>query len=328
MPISDEVGNTPLILNRVSTTTQLDGLPLQASENVKRVKGYGFSKKAVEVTQQESGKKKERQSLEDALAIVKANPKKTYTIFVRDISRLGRDVDATRKVVREFNSLGASVFIMDANLLMTGAPENYNELMILTIFAAVAEGAKGGEVEASKTGTEAARKRGIFSGGIKESWIAKIATSGKRKGKSIHRIIWEDIPSNENGITSNKGLARDINMTPLQTRLIRRILRDLEAQGGVEKVEEYLNFWDAVIAAERTRGVGSRNRPKKDGGMTARANAIHRVTVAYIQDPMIWPDPNIVGNPDTALPSAPSEATGTIQDALDHYTWYYKKQSN
>ena len=329
MVLSLESEYTPLILNRVSTTTQLDGLRAQADENKKMVKErYGFSKTPVEIIQQESGKKQERQSLDDAIAIIKANPKKNYTLFVRDMSRLGRDVPAARALLEDVNALGVSVYIIDSNLHMTGQDGDYNEVMLFTILAAIAEGAKGGEEAASKAGTKRSRKKGIFSGGIKESWKDKITTKGKRKGKSMHRLIWEDIPSNENGITTNKGLARDIKMTPIQTRTIRKVLRELEVDGGVAKVEEYLNFWDAVIAAEKTKGVGSRDRPKSQGGMTARANALHRVTVAYIQDPMNWPDPNTVGNPDTALASAPSEATGTIQDALDNYVWYYKKQSN
>ena len=100
MVLIDEANNIPMILNRVSTTTQLDGLPTQARENISRVKSFGFSKTPVEIIQQESGKKAERKTLEDALATIKSNPKKNYTLFVRDIARLSRDVDVARAIIK------------------------------------------------------------------------------------------------------------------------------------------------------------------------------------------------------------------------------------
>jgi len=325
--LKDDTGNIPLILNRVSTSTQLDALPVQSKENVKRVKDYGFNKKAVSIIQQESGKKQQRQSLDDAFAVVKNNPKKKYTLFVRDISRLGRKVPVMRETIEAFNKLGVNVFIMDSNLHMTGDPNDYNDLMIFTILAAVAEGGKGGETAASKVATQAAREKGIFSGGIKEAYTLKVAKTGKRKGKSIFRLIYDDIPNFNNGTgLSGREFSRQLNMSPSMVRVIRKQLIAIEERGGKAKLDEYLNFWDTLIAAEKRKGVGVRTRPKSQGGMTARANALHRVTVAYIQDPFGWPDPATVGNPDTALPTAPPEATGTIQDALDNYTWYYKKR--
>tara|TARA_B110001452_G_C15206241_1_gene418461 strand:- start:106 stop:1089 length:984 start_codon:yes stop_codon:yes gene_type:complete len=326
MPIENEVENTPIILNRVSTTTQLDGLPAQAEENKNRVKTFGFGATPVSILQQESGKKAERKTLADAITVIEENPKKNYTLFVRDIARLSRDVDVARGIVKQLNNMGVSVFIIDSNLHMTGSDEAYNDKMIFTILAAVAEGGKGAEQLAARTGTDRSRKKGIFSGGIRQSWAGKVATSGPRKGKSLHRVIWEDIPSNENGLSTNKGLARELKISKNVSKDIRAELRRLLELGGEKKVFEYLNFWDAVIAAEKRSGVGSRNRSKSMGGMTQRANALHRVTVAYIQEPMNWPDPNSIGNPDTALPSAPSEATGTIKDAIENFTWYFKKQ--
>ena len=315
-----------LNMNRVSTSTQLDALPLQEKENEAYASRRGH-KRIVSVTQQESGKKEQRQTLEEALAIVRDNPQNDYTVYVRDISRLGRNVDAMRKVTQQFNKLGATVFVIDSNLHMTGADENYNDLMIFTILAAVAEGGKGAEKAASMTATKAAREKGIFSGGIREAYTSKVATKGKRKGKSIFRLIYDDIPNFKNGTgLSGREFARQIDMSPSMVRVIRRELMSILEEGGQSKIDEYLAFWDAVIAAEKRKGVGPRTRPKREGGMTARANALHRVTVAYIQDPFNWPDPNTEGNPDTALPTAPPQATGTIQDVIDNYTWYYKKR--
>ena len=313
------------ILNRVSTSTQLKSLPLQVTENESRLTQMGVPAKDItSVSQQESGKKKQRQTLDDVIEIVEKGKKGEYTVVVRDIARLGRNVDVIRETVRELNAMGANVHVLDSNLHLTGDPDDYNSLMVLTLLAAVAEGGKGAEGAAARTGTKFAKKKGIFSGGIKEAYTSKVKKTGKRKGKSIFRIIYEDIPSFNNGTSTNKGLSRELDMSPTMTRVIRKQLLEIEERGGPEKIEEYLRFWDAMVAAEMTRGVGQRTRPMKDGGMTNRANALHRVTIAYIQDPFGWPDPVTKGNPDTKMPFAPDTATGTIQDALDNYTFYYK----
>jgi DNA invertase Pin-like site-specific DNA recombinase len=316
-----DTSTIPIIVTRVSTSEQKKGLKTQEEENERLVKQLGFKKTPILLTYQESGKKEDRQTVLQMRKILRDNPNKRYTIFYRDTPRFARMQLDGQLIRKEILDAGSTLFILDGNLNITGKKEDATANAFLQIGLMMAELAKTGEELASQTGTKKARKKGIFSGGIKQSWGEKVAKTGKRKGKNIHRLIYEDIPSNSNGITTNKGLARELKMTPLQARTIRKTLKEIEAKGGKAKIDEYLDFWDAVIEAEKTRGIGSRNKKP----MTQRANALHRVTVAYIQDPFGWPDPNKVGNPDTALPTAPSEATGTIQDAVDNYLWYFKK---
>ena len=88
--------------------------------------------------------------------------------------------------------------------------------------------------------------------------------------------------------------------------------------GGPEKVKEWLEVWDAIVAAERTRGIG---KMKDYASVRSKTRALHRVVIGYLRFPDKFPRPDTVGNPMTATKRSP-ERTGTIQDALENSEFY------
>jgi len=105
-----------------------------------------------------------------------------------------------------------------------------------------------------------------------------------------------------------------------QPRKLIAFMRDLEEKGGREKVLEYLEVIDAIIAAEKKAGRRDSAKP------TRKQKALHAVTVAYLQDPMNWPRPDTEGNPMISMFRQNEEAVGTIADAIQNPTPYQPKK--
>jgi len=180
--------------------------------------------------------------------------------------------------------------------------------MVFTFLSAVAESGKASEERARDEGTEAAKKRGIFEGVPKSLYPEKF-----KKGKSLQRRIWEAQPAVNNGTISAQNVADRENIYAANYRTIRDRLLHADSHG---LVEDYLAVMDAIIMAEKQRGVGKRDRSPA-AQRTRKAKALHRVTVAYLVEPENWPNPLTVGNP-AAATFEKDLATGTIADAIEN----------
>jgi len=303
----------PIILARVSSSRQRGGLDEQADEMMSMIRRLGYRKEFTIVKMQTSGKAADLKTLNEVARVIKANPRRSYVVFVRDVSRFARNTKAALIAVDFFGELGVPVFALDIG--HSPGPNGTTSRMIFTINAAVAESGKKPEQDAQKKGEARRAEEGVFSGREKNLY-PELA----RKGKSVYRQLWEVLPAIQNGTISQTKTAKAIGLGTFQFRAIRDNLRGIESTGGPEKVEEYLQVVDAIVGAEQQRGVGSRARPYEK--RTERSNALHRVTVAYLKEPFNWPRPDTVGNPDTAEKRFRDKAKGTIDDALQNPKYY------
>jgi len=89
VPMLVEAKYTPIILNRVSSSSQRKGLPTQKAYMAKTVKALGFKKKPVEITVAQTGKAADLKTI-NRLKEVLENGKGPYAVFVRDTPRFGR----------------------------------------------------------------------------------------------------------------------------------------------------------------------------------------------------------------------------------------------
>ena len=142
------------------------------------------------------------------------------------------------------------------------------------------------------------------------------------KGKpNIYRQINALRPAIAEGSISTNGAARAVGLLPQQFRKMLKKLEKAEEIGGQAKLTEWLEVWDAIVAAERQRGIGKMSKHVRNRSKT---KALHRVVIGYLRFPDEFPRPDTVGNPDTATfpPKPPKQALGTIQDALDNPEFY------
>ena len=117
-----------------------------------------------------------------------------------------------------------------------------------------------------------------------------------------------------NGFIS-KGAKTFGEPNPSQPKKLIKNLRELEEAGGKKKVKEYLEVIDAILAAEKKVGRRDSKKPNR------KAKALHRVTVGYLQNPMIFPRPDTIGNPAIAELTG-NVGDGTIADAIKNPTPY------
>jgi DNA invertase Pin-like site-specific DNA recombinase len=313
-----KAGYTYVGIIRTSTSEQKDNLEVQESDVKARMTVLGFKKPLLMAVANVSGAKAARAQIREVFDAVKALPEKKRKVVVvaRSVDRLSRDTEDALRIQRELAALGVYLYIIDNNLLLNGdGTEQGSNQLVFELLLAVAKNAKRAETEASKQGTKEAKEKGLFSGTPQDGYVDLIKDKGSQRGKSVFRRINESRGALIAKTATIKGLARDLSgartFYPAKVREIIANLQDLEEQGGPEKVEEYLQVWDARIKEEKKRGVG---RISAKGRMTDRQRAIHRVSVAYLQEPMNWPRPDTVGNPDTATVATP-DRTGTIADA-------------
>ena len=324
-----EAGYEPILLIRTSTTEQAENLEVQQKEVGDSMKRLGFKKFAFISVANVTGKAADRKQLQEIIDFCKATPenKRKLLVCARDVERFSRNTLNGLTVQDELRRLGVYLYIINNNLLLNGdGSEQGSNQFLFEVLLAAASNTKRSEVQASIKGTRAARKKGLFSGTPQDSYVKLVRTSGKQRGKSVYRRIYESLGGMEAGTVTVKGIARELSnsqqrMYPQKIRQIRDFLKDLIEQAGTEKAEEYLAVWDAIIKEERKRGVGPR---AGSGRMTDRQRAIHRVTVAYLQNPQDFPRPDTVGNPDTATIPSP-DRTGTIADASKNFLAYLPK---
>ena len=319
-----------IALIRTSTTEQDENREVQEKDLIDSMERLGFKQQPVLIASENvSGAKAEREQINVIMDFIKSTPEKKRKLIVvaRDVARFSRDTQQGLQIQTALQKLGVYLYVQQANLLLNGdgAEQGSNQL-IFEILLAMSKSGKRSETIASKTGTREAKKKGLFSGTPQDSYVKLVRTSGSQRGKSIRRRIYESLGGLEAKTIQIKPMAKELSNSaqtfyPAKLRAIRDELKDIEAQGGKKKVEEYLAVWDAIIKEEKKRGVGPRTGK---GRMTDRARAIHRVTVAYLQNPFDFPRPDTIGNPLTATIPTP-DRTGTIADASANSTLYLPK---
>ena len=297
---------TPIILNRVSSSKQRKGLKTQKAFMKKTVKALGFTKTPIEITEQQTGKAADLKTIMQLKQVIqKGGP---YAVFVRDVPRFGRSTRNNLQVIEDtLKPAGVPVIPLDMYQVVgaNGTPENW---MVFTFLSAVAESGKKSEERAREAGMEEAAERGLFEG-VPKSLYPKLF----KKGKSLQRRIWEAQPAIKNKtFTKTAHASREGIYYQNYDTILDRLLH-ADSHG---LVDDYLAVMDAIIMAEKTRGVGPRDRSPASK-RTRKSIALHRVTVAYLLQPEKWPNPLTVGNPAAATFDR-DNATGTIQDALDN----------
>ena len=228
--------------------------------------------------------------------------------MTRDVARFGRLLRYNLRIVEDLLEPADVPLKPNAESpSLVGALGNRSTRMHFIFESMMAEMAKDDEEAARDIGLSASRERGL-KGGMPISMFP----DNLKKGKSVYRRINEAEPSIQNGDLSLADLAKKVKVNKSSMVKIRRRLKDAREAGIIG---EYLEVIDAVIDAERTRGVNRRDlQPAYK--RTQKAKALHRVTHAYLGFPAEdWPNPLTEGNPRIAT-FEQSQATGTIEDAI------------
>jgi len=307
----DFTDRTPILLARVSTSGQREALPVQEKFLRDTAKAMGFKKTPIEIVNQQSGKAADLKTLKQLRKVIQENPRKEFVVFVRDTPRFARNIN---------QAVAALEFLTDREIplipLDMGQPV-FNEKaplrkMTFGILANVAEGAKAPENEARKEAEKEAAKRGLVSGVPQDSYEEK--TKGKQQ---MRRLVNALRPAVASGAISQTKAASSVGL--LRQKFM-QIVKELDEREAAGKLDEWLEVWDAIVEAERRRGVGSR---KKFNKSRSRVKAIHRVSVGYLQFPDDFNRPDTGGNPEVAtFPPKKGEALGTIADALENPDYY------
>ncbi len=307
----DYNSRTPIILNRVSTSKQREGLPTQQRFMKAQVKMLGFKKAPIEIVVQQTGAAGDLKTLAEMRKVIEDNPKKQFVVFVRDIPRFARNINQAVSALAFLTERGIPLIPLDMRLPVFNQGSPLRK-MTFGILSSVAEGAKAPESDARSTAEKEAAKKGLVKGVPKDSYIEK--TKGKQQMRRLVNALRPAVASK--ALAGNKA-AESLGLYPAK---FREIVKELEGREAAGKLEEWLEVWDAIVEAENRRGVGSRKKYNKN---RSRVKAIHRVTVGYLQFPDTFGRPDTVGNPEVAtFPPKNGSASGTIQDALDNPDFY------
>jgi len=304
------VGRRPIILARVSTSKQRESLPQQVKQMKEEIKRMGYRKEPVVISIQKSGKAQDLKSLRLVKQALDEAPKTQFVIFVRDTPRLARDVLQALKFVEEM--LKRDVPVIPLDLRQTVGPVGTVARMLFTIQAAVAEGGKATENLARQARQQQRAEEGVPEGTPKDFYPQLF-----KRGQTVYDQVWSLKDAVLAGTVSKREAASRVGLLPQKSNQIRDMLLEIEARGGRNKVEEYLDVVRAIVLIEKRRGVGSRaRRPARE--RTRRAKALHRVSVGYLQFPFDFPRPDTKGNPLTARPDKQDTAIGTLEDAFNN----------
>lgn len=305
------VNYTPVILARVSTSSQREGLPTQVKAMTKELKQRGFKKTPIVISEQQSGKAGDLKTLQALRKVIADNPRKNLIVFVRDTPRFARDANQSLNMLEALTNADVPLVPLDMGVPVFNRRSPLRK-MTFTIFAGVAEGGKSTENLAREEAQGQAAEKGLVSGVPQDSYEEK--TRGKPQ---MRRLVNALRPAIASGAISQTKAAQSVGL--LRQKFM-QIVKELEEREAAGKLQEWLEVWDAIVDAERRRGVGSR---KKFNKSRSRVKAIHRVTVGYLQFPDRFDRPDTVGNPEVAtFPPKRGEAPGTIQDAIDNPDFY------
>lgn len=339
----------PIAFARVSSPAQAKNLPAQIEKLKQNAKELGF-KKAVKVYAiQQSGFSGEQQNIKVMRELREKNPMKKYVALFRSVDRIGRDTEIALAMRRQFAEMGVPIITEDLPDLTGKNPYGNRSMDLLyIIFSGVAETGKEREIQARKDATKRSAGKGVIAG-VPPALYPQNYTD---KGKSVYRQLWEGQKAVAAGLMSNKALAKatgflyttnsparraskgvkqkrlgeDYRVGDGNTSQPRKILKELNAinERDPEKLKEYLDVVDAISLLEQTNNF-KHDRARKPASLrTAKAKAMHRVSVAYLRDPFAHPNPVTVGNPEVAR-IVSNEGVGTVQDAFDNPEIYLVK---
>ena len=322
---------TPVLLGRVSSSGQRKGLPSQMKFLREQASNYGFKPPFEELAVRQTGRAAELETLAFVQELRKQNPRKKFVAFFRDSTRIARDLENALALRRELSEIGIPIIALDLPELTGKKPLGNRSMdMLFGILGTIAESGKNTEQIAQQEGAKQADEVGLPEGVPQTLYIEKLK---ERNGKplSVHRRLYESIPALDAETLSIRELSRSLGFiskgaktrgqpNTSQPRKLLNIMRDIEDKGGSEKVLEYLEVIDAILAAEKKAGRRDSSRP------TRKQKALHAVTVAYLQDPFNWPRPDTEGNPLISRFRQGEEAPGTIADAIQNPGPYQPKK--
>ena len=324
-------GYTPVLLGRVSSSGQRKGLPAQMEFLRQQARKMGFKKKPVEFAIQQTGRAAELETLRFVQELREANPKKSYVAFFRDSTRIARDLENALALRRQLSDIGIPIIALDLPELTGKKPLGSRSVDVLFgILGTIAESGKNTEQIAQQEGARQAAEVGLPEGVPQTLYLDKLKEVDG-KPMSIHRRLFLAIPAIDSGAISIRGLSKTLGFVSKggktkgepntsQPRKLLGIIRGILAEGGPEKVEEYLEVIDSILAAEKKVGRRDSSRP------TRKQKALHAVTVAYLQEPFNWPRPDTEGNPLISETRQGEEAPGTIADAISNPGPYQPKK--
>jgi len=319
-----------ILVVRTSTTEQQKSIEQQKEDLLARMKQLGFPEPLLITVENVSGAKADRKQINEVMDFIKARPAndRDLVVVVRDPARFSRFTLQGLLDQEEFERLGVYLYMANPNLLIGGKGfEQGNARMQFEFLMTVSTYAKFDETQASIRGRRKAKEtKGIRGGTARDTFRENIAKTGKRKGKTIFRIVAESLDALDAGTVSVKGLARLLSNSkrtvyPRMIRELRNEIKRVKSLVGESGLKTWLNVWDELVRQENNRRVGRLSKPprsaKKEGQATRqtdRARAIWRVSQGYIAEPDKFKDPVNIGNPETA--TFPSKAnTGTIAHA-------------
>ena len=318
-----EKTHIPVFVGRVSSSGQRKGLPTQMAFIAKQVKTrFNFKKKPLSFAVVQTGKAGELETLRIIKELVAKNPKKKYVAIFRDVSRIARDTENGLRMQREMTELGVPMIALNMSTLLGRKPLGDRSAdLLFQIQLGIAQTGKDSEQEAQQEGVAKADVIGLKFGVPQTMYLEKLKVI-KGKPMSVHRRIYTAIPAIDAGVQTITGVARELNfrtktgrtkgaVNKSQPNKIYKFLIELEKDGGKKKVLEYLEVIDAILAAEKKIGRRDSKKP------TRKQKALHRVTVGYLQEPLMFPRPDTIGNPLIAAFTG-EEGIGTIADAIEN----------
>jgi DNA invertase Pin-like site-specific DNA recombinase len=241
-----------------------------------------------------------------------------FVVVIRDYARWARDTLTALSRLDELTAIGVSLIIVDTNAVL-GDSGDPTAKFVFTLLSAVTSYSKEAEAAATIEATEEAAERGLFDGRDLELYP-------KRK-RNPYRDLLNLLPAYEAGTMPMSG--KDSVLTNLNARITQRepemtrnwlkraIPRLQEKQAFGRKVlSEWLDVSDAMRDAMKRQGFGNITGKKR----TLRANALSRVTKAFMREPDQWPNPLTEGNPEIG------NGPGTISDAIENFKRYQPRQ--
>ena len=302
-----EEGKKAIILVRVSSSNQVAGMPAQEEYLKSWARQMGFKGRLTIFSEAGSGKKADRANINEMFKFLQSrkNPS-DYVIIVRDVERWARDVLLGRsRQLRLHTDFNVDLIVVGLHQVI-GPDGTYANDMVFEIMLAIAENAKKSEEEARDVGTKRAKKKGLFDGAPLESYPKAKKSPVAYIARQVPRLIAEDITQG----TIVKKVKAMGGGGSFWVRGRIGFFKELLSTGGQQLLDEWVEVFEARRAFEKRYGsvVGKKSRGRKQ-------KALHRVTVAYLRDPILWPNPLTDGNPQTAT-NDDNPGPGTIQDAI------------
>jgi len=266
-------GKKVYIYGRVSTEDQADSLPKQLATIRKGLKRLGFTGKAVEFQEQESGTNKDRKELKKMFEAIR-NSKKDSIVVVRDFQRFTRDPVHYGALWDEFRDKGVRILSINENMVTGTAavPEPQSDLLVPILIAA-----GGSEVNIRKQqtiqGVARSREKGIFAG-TPLSLYPKDAL--EPRGELIRLMRAGE---------SGAGIARRLSKSTSWVRKNKKQIEQILVDGGDQLLKDWLDTINLLRNLEIEKGAGTGPRA------TVRMKTVRRMTSGYLNNPKEFDKP-------------------------------------